>query len=101
VTEQQAHFLTAAVRELEHAVDYYQLQGGNALGERFLAQLHAAIELIAAHPALGSPTSHGLRQVRLKRFPFSVVYGVRGQSLVVVAIAHHRRKPGYWAHRQA
>jgi toxin ParE1/3/4 len=101
VTELQARFLAAAVREVEHAVDHYQQHGGKALGERFLVQLQAVIDLIAAHPELGVPTSHGLRQLRLKRFPFSAVYGLRGQVLVIVAIAHHRRKPGYWAHRQA
>jgi len=33
----------------------------------------------------------------LRRFPFGVVYRVLAGEIQVVAVAHHRRKPGYWA----
>lgn len=35
----------------------------------------------------------------LRRFPYSVIYYIRAEELRVVALAHHRRKPGYWSGR--
>jgi len=39
------------------------------------------------------------RRILLRRFPFGVVYGVMDDQIVVVAIMHTRRKPGYWKNR--
>jgi hypothetical protein len=35
----------------------------------------------------------------LKRFPFGVIYSVEGQDVIVIAVAHLHRKPGYWTSR--
>ncbi len=99
MVERAIRFLVEAASEAEQALSYYLQQGGEPLGARFLAQIDTALDLIAQHPEIGSQTSHGLRQLRLKRFPFSVVYGVRDEDLIIIAIAHHRRKPGYWSQR--
>ena len=32
----------------------------------------------------------------LVRFPFSVIYGAERETSLFVAVAHQRRKPGYW-----
>jgi hypothetical protein len=37
--------------------------------------------------------------ILLRRFPFGIVYGVMGNQVLVVAIIHTRRKPGYWMNR--
>lgn len=59
----------------------------------------ARLELLAAHPALGAEHLHGTRRLLLRRFPFDVVYIIENEKLVLVALAHHRRKPGYWQDR--
>lgn len=36
---------------------------------------------------------------RLRKFPFSLIYSMEKEGLLILAVAHHRRPPGYWAHR--
>ena len=36
----------------------------------------------------------------MRRFPYLIVYQLVGQKLRVIAVAHCRRKPGYWKTRQ-
>lgn len=59
---------------------------------------------VARNPRTGSPVdvvdpSLGVRRVRVRRFPYQVVYLVIDNDVVVIAIAHDRRRPGYWAER--
>jgi hypothetical protein len=63
------------------------------------ASSFAAIENIAEAPSRW-PRLHGrFRRYLLHRFPFSVVYLEREHSIEVIAVAHHRRRPGYWKRR--
>jgi len=71
------------------------------VASRFMAALDRAIEQIADHPERWPLYLHGTRRHLLRRFPFSVVYRVEVRSVLVVAIAHQRRRPGYWRRRGA
>lgn len=74
-------------------------KGRPGLGHDFLAEVEAAAHRIAVFPAHGSPYLHGTRRVVLKRFPFSLVYSLEGETALVVAVAHDHRRPGYWSRR--
>ena len=50
-------------------------------------------------PQLGSGTYHGVRTWPLKRFPYTLVYRVAGETITVIAVAHQSREPGYWERR--
>lgn len=51
-------------------------------------------------PAVGAPYVAGTRRLLARRFPYAVVYRVRGEQVVeIVAVAHYRRRPGYWRRR--
>jgi plasmid stabilization system protein ParE len=69
------------------------------LANRFVAELAATITRIAGSPALGSPHRHGTRMWRLHRFPYHVVYLEVGSDVLVLAVAHDRRRPTYWSRR--
>ena len=65
----------------------------------FSVELDSAMDRIADSP-LRWPRLHGrYRRFVLGRFPFNIVYMLYRDCLEVVAIAHHRRRPGYWAGR--
>jgi toxin ParE1/3/4 len=93
------YFLAEAAAELDEALNHYLEHGGELLAAGFLSQVHEVLALIEKHPSIGKPETHHLRRFGLKRFPFDVVYQVEGPQLVIVALVHHRRKPGYWRHR--
>jgi plasmid stabilization system protein ParE len=69
------------------------------VADGFLRELDAAIEGIAEGPERWPRIYGRYRRFLLHKFPFSVVYIRREGFVEVVAIAHHRRQPGYWKHR--
>jgi len=40
-----------------------------------------------------------IRRFLFTRFPYSFVYGIDEETIVVIAVAHQRRKPDYWSDR--
>ena len=73
------------------------------LGEEFMAAIDAALRLIESNPAVGSRPpgvkDEDVRRVLVRRFPYDVVYMELPDRIQVLAIAHERRRPGYWADR--
>ena len=91
-------FLEAASAEFEAQIGYFdeQLAG---LGDRFDAEVRSAIALVREHPQIGRAVAKHLRKLRLRKFPFNVIYALDAEEVVIVAIAPHRRKPNYWRDR--
>ena len=87
-----------AIREAQRAERYYAKVGARVLA-RFTAAFSDAIARIAANPGLGSPHLRGTRIRRLRRFPFQLVYVTEPTGVLVIAVAHGRRRPGYWRRR--
>jgi plasmid stabilization system protein ParE len=91
-------FLPAAEVELLHEIEYYS-NARAGTGIRFQAAVEASVERAARHPLGGAPSPKGTRSVLVKGFPFSIVYRVSDVELLVVAVAPHRQRPGYWLPR--
>ena len=94
-----ARFHGEARLEFLDEIAYYEaIETG--LGKRFLQSVEAAIALAVSLPFAGSPYKHGTRRVFTTKFPFSIVYRVGEDEIVIFAIAHFKRKPGYWKSRK-
>ncbi len=91
-------FLVEAAEELELHRDYYERKAPG-LGARFLIATHDAITAAMATPNAGAAVAAGARARRIARFPIRIIYVVRVDRLIVVAVAHGARRPGYWADR--
>jgi plasmid stabilization system protein ParE len=85
--------------ELIDAARYYAHQATPELGAEFINAFEQAVELLSARPQLGAPW-RGRRRFPLQRFPYSIIYYTAADSLRVIAVAHHRRHPQYWATRR-
>ena len=55
--------------------------------------------LIQRNPAAWPSYLYGTQKCVIKHFPFMIVFRVHGNSIQIIAVAHQRRKPGYWAVR--
>jgi hypothetical protein len=88
-----------AARELEEATVFYESRVAG-LGRSFLEEVESTISLIERFPNAGATISRNLRRVSLDRFPYSIVYRRSAEMLVIIAVAHHRRRPGYWRARK-
>ncbi|MBV5297545.1 MAG: type II toxin-antitoxin system RelE/ParE family toxin [Rhodoferax sp.] len=94
----QARFVAGARQEfLAEVVFYNEAQPG--LGSRFTAAVEEAAARAVAFPLAGSPSIADTRRVILKDFPFSLFYRPEGEGIVVFAVSHHARRPGYWIGR--
>jgi plasmid stabilization system protein ParE len=89
-----------AVAEAHAATQWYRERSPSA-ADAFLAELDRAIEKITENPRIWPRYVASTQRFLLKRFPFSVVFRLTPNSVEVVAIAHGRRKPGYWKGRLA
>jgi len=92
-------FHPAAAEEFGAAAEYYDA-AAPGLGSRFALAVRRATDLALAHPSGGAERGvAGARRLVVHGFPYEVVYRVRGEVLEVLAVAHLRRRPGYWRDR--
>lgn len=84
--------------ELIDAARYYAESGGKDLGVALIDEFESALRLLSEQPQLGA-LWRNRRRLPMRRFPFSIIYYTSGDSVRVVALAHHRRKPQYWSGR--
>jgi plasmid stabilization system protein ParE len=88
-------FTSAANRELESALKFYETaQAG--LGTKFLDELAGTLDRILAMPEAWKQISPRTRRCLFHRFPFGVIYQVRGNEILVVSIMDLRRDPLRW-----
>ena len=95
--------LTEARDELRSAIAYYERERPG-VGRRFLQQvrkmfgdIRQAPERFARRRARG--IKEELRSVVLTRFPYEIIFYRELAEIVVVAVAHAKRRPGYWRKR--
>ena len=91
-------FLPPAEAELLEAVAYYAAIRAE-LGVRFEQAVSHAVRSAVAHPERGAPRSGSTRRWRVTGFPFGVIYRASPDEVVIVAIAHERKRPEYWVCR--
>ena len=92
-------FHPAAVAELRAAVAYYEQQR-LGLGNDLQREVERVIGCIQQHPQ-GFPRHNeaGLRKGIVRRFPYTIFYLELANQIWIAAVAHQRRRPGYWRHR--
>ena len=87
-----------AQRELQSGISFYDATDP-ALGEQFALEVRRLCRRIAESPLQGAELRNGIRRRLVRRFPYSVLYAVDASEILILAIAHQNRKPGYWAAR--
>jgi len=91
-------FLPPAEEEMAEASFYYET-ASRGLGHEFLDDIQHTVDALRRYPELGRSAGSELRRAPLRRFPFLLIYAHSAEEIVVVAVAHQRRRPGYWRRR--
>ena len=92
-------FYSEATAELAEAVSYYETRRPG-LGQALLTEVEQSVARIQEHPGIGARYKNsGLRHVVLRRFPYVLFYLELSQATWIVAVAHGKRRPGYWKSR--
>ncbi len=90
-----SEFLPAAEAELREAAQFYERRCPR-LGHDFFDEVERVVASIVEQPYSGVRISRNIRRRILRRFPFGVLYSVEQDGILVVAVMHLRRRPGYW-----
>jgi len=91
-------FHPEARAEFDRAADRYEQQR-SGLGLSFVAAVQSTVSRCAEAPQQGAPLGSMLRRMFVPHFPFFVLYSSAGTAILIVAVAHFRRRPGYWSDR--
>ena len=91
-------FLIPVQTEFEEAMEYYDEQR-TGLGIEFSEEVRQALDRVSHYPEAWSQLSPRIRRCLVNRFPYSVIYEVRNELLIIIAIQHHLRKPESWRSR--
>ncbi len=86
-----------AESELDDAFEFYEYELPG-LGLKFIDEFRKGVKRILAYPYAWSPVQDNVRKCVLKKFPYNIV-SVEPDRIVILAIAHQRRKPDYWIDR--
>jgi toxin ParE1/3/4 len=94
----RARFTEAASADLKEARAFYAKAGGEAR-KRFNAQVRTAVDLLRRQPEAGTPKGRTLREHTLDVFPYSLIYSVEDNEVVIAVVRHHSRDPTFWYDR--
>ena len=90
--------LREAEEELRIAAQFYEPEQPG-LGSALIAEVRPANRFIAEHPLAAHIERGDVRVRTVARFPYRIYYRVRPEKIVVVAIGHRQRRPGFWQSR--
>lgn len=88
-----------AEAEMVAAAKFYEARSAG-LGADFIAEVERATRALVGYSRVGHRFSRRLRRILLRRFPYGLLYRVEPDQIFVVAVAHVRRRPGYWRGRE-
>ena len=91
-------YLDEALEEAEEAARWYAERSPTAAAG-FAHELELAEAAIERTPNAWPAYEHGTRRFLLRRFPYSAVYRIEQSRIVIIAVAHAHRRPGYWKQR--
>ncbi len=91
-------FLEIAQIELDEAIHYYNSEVPG-LGQDFLSEVLNALDRIGKFPEAWHLCSERTRRCQTRRFSYGIIYQIRQDEILVVAVASLHKKPGYWKDR--
>ena len=91
-------FLEEAEQDLVDATLWYEAKQPG-LGCRFKKEVESVLLGIVANPFLQRERESGYRRINFPIFPYYLPYFIRGDKIIVLAIAHEHRTPRYWSRR--
>ena len=94
----QYRYLLPADEEMTEAAIFYEGRA-KGLGTEFLDDLQRAVDKILNNPESGQLILENFRRSILSRFPFSLIYTIEPESILIIAVAHQRSRPYYWKER--
>ena len=81
--------------DVAEAVNFYTVEGGRLVAERFLNEFDRVAQMLLHNPGFGTQTTKGRQVYPLRVFPYSVVYRAHDSGIRILVVRHQHRKPSY------
>lgn len=94
----KVEILDTAETELDESIQYYELQQ-KGLGKRFYFEFKNALSRIVKFPKANQVIISDIRRCLVKTFPYSVIYQIQEDNILIISVTHQHRKPYYWKDR--
>jgi plasmid stabilization system protein ParE len=94
----KTEFLAEADDEFREAARYYESEAAG-VGLAFITAVHQAVSEMQAFPLATPSVRGGIRKKVLRHFSYTIFYAVEADTLVIIAVAHQRKRPNYWRNR--
>jgi len=91
-------FLPEADEEFREASRYYE-NAAPGVGLAFIAEVHRVISIVISNPLAAKQIRGTIRSKVLLHFPYSLFYSIESDLILIVAVAHQKRRPTYWRSR--
>lgn len=91
-------FHPEALEEYKNAARYYE-ECQPRLGHRFIASVEQAILHIVEKPEQWKILEQDVRRYLTRVFPYAVLYTIEPDYILIIAVMHCHREPGYWKNR--
>ena len=98
MAEVKVVFHPGASRDYETAFTWYYLRGTTVASD-FEREIERGIRLVAEYPLRWPKFDEKRRRLIVRKFPYSIVYEIIDDQVVILAVAHGKRKPYYWRER--
>jgi toxin ParE1/3/4 len=87
-----------AKKEIGEAEAFYE-ERSRGLGQSFADAVEAAVRRVQENPRIGHAALNEVRRYLVTGFPYAVFYLPEDDGIFVLAVAHQKRRPEYWARR--
>ena len=94
----RVEFHPEALREFQESATFYEARQ-SGLGVRFVAAVQSSVNHIVISPESWRVMEGDVRRFLTKVFPYAVLYAIESDYILIVAVMHCHREPGYWHHR--
>jgi plasmid stabilization system protein ParE len=93
-------FHPGASKDYAAAFAWYYARG-TTLASDFEREIDRGIRLVFRNPLRWPKFDDQRRRLVVRKFPYSIIYELHGNDVVILAVAHGKRRPNYWRERSA
>lgn len=86
--------------ELKEAAQYYRINAGDDVAHDFKDEVRRLTGQLLEHSGIGVRILCETRRYPLHDYPFNIIYRLTPEAIIIIALAHQSRRPGYWAGRR-
>jgi len=94
----QIIFVPEIASELDQSLEYYKKQE-IGLEKLFLDEIEKALKKIQKNPERYHLIEDNIRKYIIKQYPYKIIYTIKPETIIIIAIVHQKRKPDYWKGR--